>query len=196
MSIERTTHVRKIDKKLKAYWQSLGRFIHQFSSVEQTVQLALWHYAKVSDDIGRAAFSGVRIDGAVTLIRRIAQVDDEASLALVILDPVFDQLIAINAIRNDIVHYGSHASGATDGFVSNAAFALTEAHIRETIISVELLEALSFDLSKINGHLAAMLWPNDPDRRNWSWYLKSPWQYKRPSSPSRDRHKSKDARKR
>src|ERR1700678_4058247 len=55
-----------------AYYMALGQFVSHFSRVETTLQHALWVAAGVDAKIGPAIFGGVKVEGCLQFIKRIA----------------------------------------------------------------------------------------------------------------------------
>ena len=53
------------------YYCALGQFVSDFSEVEQSLQIVLWHFSGVKSPIAQAVFSGVRADDAANKITRI-----------------------------------------------------------------------------------------------------------------------------
>ena len=185
------------------YWEALGRFVEHFAMAESALFLNLGHHAKVTDDIGKALFSGTRVDGAISFIRRIVQVAPPDAETVQELDDVLAQLQAINTVRNHLVHYGTEWSNdpSRERLSSNRMVALTERHLVEHRISSEMLDDMSIDLFKIYTHLMLQvlmpgasikervgleIWPGGEA-------LLAAWRYKRPQ-PARQRGQDRKAR--
>ena len=134
----------------RAYHLALGRFIDMFSKTEMAAQMALWHYARTPAEIARAAFGSLRVDGTVAAIRRLLTVRDDIDQSLAAdLESILAQLLVINRVRNDMLHYGAHSVEEGLGVISNAPLAYVESAIREHPISPTILEAMFADLRKI-----------------------------------------------
>jgi hypothetical protein len=165
---------------INAYWQALGRFVSQFASLEKTMQVALWKFAKVPPPVAPAIFSGVRIDAATGLITRIAEAKEWSKEQKTELKKVFAQLGKINRVRNDILHYGATFTGPDELLVTNDIIAHVKSRIRETKISLAILEAMGNDIEKIQRHITALAWPERMPVRHkgYDQILKSAWRYK------------------
>ena len=85
------------------YHLSLGRFIDGFSKLETLLTLLLRSEAGLLSPVGAALIPSVRIDQAVTTIRRVREAKKlPANRGL---EKAFGQLKAIAQVRNDLVHY-------------------------------------------------------------------------------------------
>ena len=162
-----------------AYYEALGRFVHVFAKVEMAMAFTLWRYAKTQRKIARAIFSGVRVESAMSLIKRLTEVADISANDRQELEYVFTQLGIINRARNDLIHYGAEGSNVT-----NRLKALTDEPIRSFPISPTILDDMSADLNKIIFHLHRnhmgrhTLLPNRTLET-----LRAAWQYIPPSPP-------------
>jgi hypothetical protein len=181
---------------VRRYWEALGRFIDAFAAVETHMQITLWHYADVTVGTARAIFSGVRTDTAASLIRRLMEVNDPGDEARKELTYLFKRLDLINTIRNDIVHYGARFSGG-EAIVSTALKAHTQQRVRETTVSPEILDDLTYDLRKIVAHLSIHRARHKmPDRilaPDFLAVLRAPWRY-RPVERYPPAHRGSDPR--
>src|SRR5712692_9287026 len=93
---------------LLKYWESLGRFVSAYSSIEVTMQLALWTFAGLSRPMARALLAGsTRIDAAMNLISKVAEAQKWKASKKRELNVIFSHLGIINKIRNDILHFGA-----------------------------------------------------------------------------------------
>jgi hypothetical protein len=141
-------------KRLEAYCLALGQFVDQFSKVESSLHLLLRWQTKTTTGTARAVFSGVRADAAAEYVRRLHSVGIIDPREWVELEPVLNQVKAINTMRNDILHQGAMAIAEGRGFTTNALRALTEQHIKSFPVSPEMLADMTADLRKIFIHLA------------------------------------------
>jgi len=179
-----------IREEVRAYWQSLGRFVSKFAMVEANMQLALWHYANVSPNIGRAVFSGVRADAAMGLINRIAEVEKWGKAKKGELKKLFDHLGEINKLRNDIIHFGTRFESDGSLHVTNAFMALNEGRLRKIAISDKILDQLTHDLTKITYSLFLQMFDSlaSPELlETFRRQAAGPWQYKLPQQSNRAR---------
>jgi hypothetical protein len=145
-------------KKTDAYNLALGRFVSIFSMVECCLQTYLWHFAGISKPTAQAVFSGIRVDGAMQLINRIADAHNWHDPAKERIKYVFSQLGMINRLRNDILHYGAEtpADLGGDWIVSNKQFAHIPERIQETKINPKILKDATYDLVRINLHVLTL----------------------------------------
>jgi hypothetical protein len=190
------TEIGKI--RIKEYYEALGMFMDDFSRVEISIQLSLWHYAKLSHSIARAILSGSHLDNTMSFMRRLADVGAISQEKWEKLEPLLDRLGLISKSRNRILHYGAQSVAEGRGMVTNAVKALTEDHITHFPISPIILGDMSFDLKKVMLHLLVdhMGRPSLRARHaSLEAIALAPWRYKpQPSpqaKPKRDRPKGK-----
>lgn len=77
-----------------------------FSFVEVSIASALWAVVGIPTKIGQALLSGVRVDQAISLINRVADVKGIKGQTREEMTVVMQQLGVINKARNDILHFG------------------------------------------------------------------------------------------
>lgn len=145
------------------YWQALGRFIEAYAITESMMFHLLVLYCRILPDIGKAIFSGTRLDASIKLIRRIMAAIDVSDERNKELERVFAQLLLINEVRNDVIHYGSHETLNSGRISSN----FTRAHVPENIIvrpmSSDVLDAMTGDLEMITSLLFVHVGLNDEE---------------------------------
>lgn len=84
---------------------ALGRFTIAFADAEQVLFTVLVGYAKVSEKVGRAIFSGTRAKTMIEFLRAIAHNTEMAQKRFTDLDDVLAQLQKINTARDAILHH-------------------------------------------------------------------------------------------
>jgi hypothetical protein len=170
------------DEITRRYWLALGRFIDAYSTMELILNLSLRHYAKMPDPVAQAIFFNTRIDSAIQFLNRLIDTGEIGEPAKSDLKALFAQLLIINRIRNDVIHYGANFDNDPIAIVSNSVFAHTADRIRQTPISPEILEDLICDLGKIHAHFVANhvgLQESDEIRHpEQEILLKASWRYK------------------
>ncbi len=163
------------DEPYHDYWRALGQMIHEFAVVEFLMAIYVAQLAGVKLPLARAVFSGsVRVKGAMEMARRIHASKGEP----IALEPVFNQLIALNGFRNDLVHHGGHHAGEGRFSVTNYNEAHTPAKLRTFEVQVDLLEGAITDLRKIQHHIGVETgaYPATDDRI--AAVLAASWLYK------------------
>lgn len=177
--------VATLNEPYREYWAELGQFIHYFSDIERGMQSLLRTIAGVSDPIGAALFSGIKVDGAMGLINRACEATERGELQSR-LKPIFDQLGAINGVRNNVVHWGAQEDNG-ELIVTNAYLAATPDRVRTFPISSRDLQLMIIDLIKIRMHLALEeaderreTISNELRQRLFNRVLASAWRYKPP----------------
>jgi hypothetical protein len=167
-----------------AFFQALGRFLTRFSEIEALMQTTLWSLAGVPQPTAQAVFSGVRTEGAMQFINRIAAAEEWNTYRREELQYVFTQLGLINKLRNNILHYGAEQEGPDAWVVTNKQFVHVPENVSRTIISPTTLEHARHDLDKVETHLTYLLLATShipgPDRDQIESVLQRPWRYKPP----------------
>lgn len=173
------------------YFQALGRFVAMFSAVESVVQTLFWQMTGVDERVAPAVFSGVRMDAAQGLIKRVLEVRTFPKLDRAELDAVLSQLTTITKVRNDILHHGAYPRGSRGFVTSNRIVAFTPDRLRETSASPEVLDALHADLNRmailLGGAFLAVrgLELTDGMAATLEEARRDAWRYK-PDAPSRN----------
>ncbi len=176
----------------KAYFLALGEFIDQFARTEMFLHVILRHYAKINWDVGAAILSGVRVDTAMSFIKRITEIHDPGEETRIEINDLFQQLAEVNKLRNDIVHYGSQVRDDVR-IVSNRIAAHTHDRIREFSVSPQTLKDAATDLNAINVRLSFRVLHHMPIglHKPFEPILNAPWRYKPPQRDS-NRRKHRD----
>lgn len=128
------------------YFEALGRLIHEFAQVEAVGQSLLFYYAGVPDIVGKALFSGVRLDSAKDPINRIIDAVELPPQKKANLKFAFDQLGKISSKRNNIMHFGAVYDGERGFVVSNSRSAHIETKINEFAVKASDLNDMISDL--------------------------------------------------
>ena len=163
------------------YLLAFGRFIIEFSEIEQAMQVALWNLTKLEDPVAKAIFSGVRADDACNKITRIADAENWSNSKKAEWKMIADRLGHLRTLRNDILHYGVQWQPGGDWITTNRSFAHTAKKITTTPVSVPILVAATADLRKLSLHLFHFLFVDDMSvvgTRALDPTLQSAWQYK------------------
>jgi hypothetical protein len=164
------------------YLLALGRFTHAFSRIEMFTTLALWVVSGVGQQMGRALLSGIRVDQAISVLRRVMDTENITGPQRDDLEPALQHLGMINKMRNDILHYGADVLENNQLMVSNFLSAHLDERLREVIISPQMLDDMTFDLDKIGVHFDVFIMRqsvpgiiiNDAD---YLERLQRPWRY-------------------
>jgi hypothetical protein len=139
--------------RAREYRLALGTFVDAFAKVESGMFYVLLWQTKTKVPVGKAIFSGTRVETASSFLRRLADVGDMDAAEWEQLEPVLTQLHIINDVRNTLLHHVTQ--GVEDGraLVTDALRALTVDRIRVYPISPAILEAMTRDCRKIFLHL-------------------------------------------
>jgi hypothetical protein len=184
-------------KKTSAYYGALGKFVTRFSQVETFLQQTLWSAARVDIPVAPAIFSGLKVEGCLQYLKRIADAKGWDLNQKSRLEEITNRLGQINKLRNDILHYGVlFDPTAEDGWLmSNKDFAHIPKKIRETSITPQLLGDASADLTKIFVMVILLTfhdrWPEVGARleKSADEVLANAWRYK-PPPPAKTADKS------
>ena len=172
------------------YFIELGRFVHQFSALENLMQIFLTLQTGVGMDVARACFSGVKMDLAKSYIKRTREAQGVPESAL--LERVFAQITILTAARNDILHHGANFESieSADGFVTNKSFAMPGREYTFPV-SPDILRDLSSDVNAVkNGIFALMVKsvklegaPPPEFMETFERSALAPWRYTPPARP-------------
>ena len=138
-------------KRAPPYYAALGRFVSKFAAVETILQSSLWMIARVRRPVAPAIFSGLKIEGCLGTIKRIADAKNWSKKKKDRLEEIIDRLGPINRLRNDVLHFGAKIDLSTEDawLLSNKRYVHTPQKIRESFITPALLDAASSDLDKL-----------------------------------------------
>ena len=180
-SLEDSFTARSHDENFE---RALGRLMVAWADAEREAYHVLVAYSGVSDAVGRALFSGTRMTGVIDFIRSIdfnkpLPIDRSADLA-----HVFDQISAINGIRNHLVHHSSHSYSFDENSHRVVANERTSRYGQGKgyVVSPEEIENITQDLLAISNHLNMHHGPRNgqfmPWRENSPSDPPTPWLYK------------------
>jgi hypothetical protein len=176
-------------KRLDNYHLELGRFVGVFAQVEMAMHLVLRWQTKVSIDVSRAVFSGVKADQASSFLRRLADIGQIKQPEWKELEPVLAQLNHINKTRNLILHYGADGVAEGEGISSDEGMALTLDRVRRHPVSPEIIAAMTADARKIFFCLVAYHAGRPAPISTYANGLRrAPWRYKPPQPKKTDPH--------
>jgi hypothetical protein len=179
------------------YWAALGKFVHLFSGVEALLQALVFKLAGVSDEIGKAMFPGLRVDVAKDVINRLLDAKGDVAAKERLREP-FAQLGQINAVRNNLIHWGAQDTG--NGLqVSNERIAHTKEKLRRYTVSAEMLADMREDLATIEWSILRETIPAEYirgfDAKAVASFAQRPWRYTPPpQSPPPKPPRSHEAR--
>ncbi|MBS4045782.1 MAG: hypothetical protein KG075_05515 [Alphaproteobacteria bacterium] len=169
--------------KRRAFWQLLGQFVWLFSFVESNVKDVLWQLTKMQPQTARAVLSGIKIDAAMSLIRRLSEAEDWPQKRRSEVEHVFRQLALINSFRNDILHKFWDVEGRKLT-VSNVLSVHIPERIQETTVTMGDLKRMIADLTRINFSL--LYFSLGEETRGYRSLLhRKPWLYKPPQTNGR-----------
>jgi hypothetical protein len=173
------------------YFHTFGLFIDHFAHLESYLAWFLRETAGIDKPTARAVFSGVRVETAVSHIRRIYEARETEIDPL--LASALTQVSVLNGLRNDLVHHPLTYSDPRGPLVSTKLVAHTPAKVRMTITSTRLLQAAILDLHQIGLTLLSVALAesggqiqDDRVRRNVAKELRHAWRYRpQPQEPNR-----------
>lgn len=179
------------------YFLELGRFVHQFSALENLMQIYLTLQTGVGMNVARACFSGVKMDLAKSYIKRTREAQGFQQDDL--LDRVFAQITVVTNARNDILHHGANFASieSAEGSVTNKDFAMPGREY-EFPVSPEILRDLIYDVNALKNGIACLMARDTklkgPPPEFWEPFERSargPWRYTPPARPqTHQRHQT------
>ena len=182
----------------------LGRFVHQFSQLEKTMQMYLMLESGVSHNVARAVFSGVKMAEGKSFIKRLREVSGKTEDSEFV-ERLFAQITVLTTARNDILHHGAAFESVDTGnaTVSNAFMAMPGRE-KEFPVSPEILRNLTADVNSCQSGLAFLLTKAAPIpegqraaldhfMETFRRAIESPWRYKPPQQARTRRPPQTDA---
>ena len=157
------------------YHRALGQFIETFSCCEGIVFSVLTFYAGVTIPVAKVLFGRTRMDGAIDYINRLVEARSMVPERRPDLTKILSQLRLITEMRNRIIHYGSFVTADKGRVTKTPRGAVTPKAAQEHRASIEVLEAMTADVSRI---YIALLWDMNLNRPSLSDpSLTEPWRY-------------------
>jgi hypothetical protein len=187
--MRKRTNLKRVRKALgdhlDDYHRSLGEFVAIFSQVESTLVRSLWVLAHMEAPYAQAVLSGVRVDGAMGYINRIAEAEGWPKERKGDWQRIFTQLGLLNKLRNDLLHHGAAMFGRV-WVVSIEKIVHHPARMREINFTPKILRAARADLSAIMTLLILLGGERvgivvRANRASWMRKLRrGAWRYKQP----------------
>jgi hypothetical protein len=146
---------------MKTYYEQVGMFVTIFSEVELRLLQSLWHFSGLKQPVASAVLTGTKVEGAMSLINRIADAEDWSAERRAELQYIFSQLGEINKLRNDLLHFGSFWEHEKDEWaISNEGFVHASDRLRRRVVSIATWNDAFADLLKIFHALRVIAWPD------------------------------------
>jgi hypothetical protein len=172
------------------YYRALGQFVSDFSEIEQTMQIVLWHLSGMKTPVAQAVLSGVRAEDAGNKITRIGVAKHWSNERKAEWKAICDRVSLIRSLRNDILHYGVLWEREGEWVTTNRQFVHTPEKITNSPVTVEILGFATEDLKHLSFHIFAFCF--EAKSHAFSALDRTQtdaWQYKQPPQAGRQ-HKS------
>jgi hypothetical protein len=163
------------------YYIALGKFVSEFSEIEQAMQIALWIISKVNSPVAQAVFSGVRADDAANKITRIGVAEKWDEQRKTEWKAISDRLGILRTLRNNILHYGVKWERENEWVITNRQFVHTPDNVTNTPVTVSILEAATDDIQSLSFCLFDFVFGSGGKRMGLSAVdrtLGNAWRYK------------------
>lgn len=135
-----------IMNRLDNYYRALGKFINEFAKAEEMLLVVVGRSINLQHRESAALLSGMRLRAGVDWIRRLHEAKD-ASVPLALAE-AFEQLAAINTMRDRLVHWGVEPDG--EQFVaSNRVRAHADRVRRDIRVSSSAIVNMTRDIQDI-----------------------------------------------
>lgn len=102
--------LERFNEENKEFYVALGQFMLAWADVERTISAVLIKYAKVTEPVGRALFSGSRARTMMAFISAIAENTHLSSARRDDLSFLSSKINALNTSRDRLAHHGSYES--------------------------------------------------------------------------------------
>jgi hypothetical protein len=180
------------DSEHAAFLSALGDLTLAWSDVETVLYKLLKHYSGVTWPVAQALFSGTRARSAIQFIRAIADNTDLDRARVDDLEEVFSQILAINALRDFVVHNvdGSQTEfedwDPSKRYVSDALRVSRAKKAKTYLVGSETLLAMRDDCIECCWRLHPHWEPNNkPFARGHGPKGPIPWRFQPPSPTQR-----------
>lgn len=174
-------------KTSQRYTYALGAFVQAFAAAESQLFLFLARCAGLQITVARALLSGPRVEGQVDLLRRLWQLYPPIPAIHEEMEDFLSQLLALQKVRNSILHNMSLNTSDKGKISTNYIRALTDNATREYPVTWQSLFQMSDDLFKIIDHMLSLVkhpTASLEDRaKEWPTLLDA-WLYKPPQDHS------------
>ena len=107
--------LQDMNAEAEAFFAALGRFVLGWADVERSVSELIAHYARVSEPVARALFSGSRARTMLAQITAIAENTRMPGARKADIAFLTAKISALNTNRDRIAHYGSLRSHTMQG---------------------------------------------------------------------------------
>lgn len=142
----------KPSKDVKDYWQSVGQFVSNMSSLEACLRELAMKYCQMSAMSARLSIWSFTIGETVDLIRKAVTERKLEGKDIDHLKGILNHILTINTFRNVLIHFGSGPSHPIDGsnkrirVASDREFSLKR---RSFVASEEVFDNINKDLLEI-----------------------------------------------
>lgn len=179
----------------QAFLAELGELTLAWSDIETVLFKLLKHYSGVTWPVAQAIFSGTRARNAINFIRAIAENTEMESSRVQDLEDVFVQVLAINSLRDFVVHNvdgsGQEFEGwdPTKRYVSNALRSSRKSKAKSYLVGSATLVAMRDDCVECCWRLHPHWDPkNSPFKPGSGRGKRQAWKFK-PPAPSQRRER-------
>lgn len=166
------------------YLATLGKFIEEFASTEAVLRLTFWVLADIGQDVGRAVLSTKRTKQTIADIKNVVSVKNPGREIDPIFNETLNQLRAINEVRNALVHFNLNSIEEDGRTLTNSTTASRPEKAKTLKTSVELLDQMTADLSRIKSEFMLQLAGVDELTIELGFLRRArdvPWQFKPPA---------------
>jgi hypothetical protein len=176
----------------QAFLAQIGELTLAWSDVETVLFKLLKHYSGVSWPVAQALFSGTRARTAINFIRAIAENTEMEPARVKDLEDVFTQVLAINALRDFVVHNvdGSEQEfedwDPTTRYVTDALRASRKSKSKTYLVGSATLAAMRYDCIECCWRLHPHWDPqNNPFQAGSGRGKREAWKFNAPSPSQR-----------
>lgn len=180
---DKAANARAHHQAMIPYHLALGSFVNQYSILESILNTILVSLSGVTQEIGKAIYSGTRIGAARDFINRILESTNQMELKER-MKPYFDRVGLITSARDEILHYGaSYKHDLGKIILTNSRSAHVERRLRIFTVEPDMLRDLESDTKTAYSGLL-LEWLRDTDNAELFEILRQqmtqPWRYKPP----------------
>jgi hypothetical protein len=183
------------DDPLDSYLLALGKFVHRYAEIENTMHQILRIVSDTNDRTAQVLFSGTRVSAAIEIIRRFYKARKQKLPNH--LEKALCGIVEISKARNNLLHNGLNFENGIAIVTNETKKSVSQSSFKH-IVAVSDIDALEADAMTINACLICFwIESRRPDLLNaeshkgWNEIALSPWRYKQPKPMrTRDRIRS------
>jgi hypothetical protein len=170
------------------YWQSLGKFVQQFSEAEREAQILLWYLTSEHVEVAFAIYrEKMNLNEVIELCRKLYRIRVADDAAATEFDVYMIHFSAIAEVRNKLLHNGTTFTDEGAQVIQRLKDLRSKERAPPMPMSAECLDAMSVDCGWIESVCWSLyaLQTTADDWRFPSGHESPSWKYQPTPAPNR-----------